>query len=413
MSDNSKDAVPRRAVLKAGAAAGLAALSAKAHADDLVPSAMREPGSPMSTYGAPSPHEADVKRILTPAYPDISPGTGSSRTPLHLLDGIVTPSGLHYERHHDGVPDIDPAAHRLLIHGLVRRPIEFSVAALARYPRVSRLVFLECAGNSGGNTQPEPPQTSAGAIHGLLSCSEWTGVPLRYVLDEAGVDSDARWLLAEGGDASNLGRSIPLDAAYRHAILALFQNGERLRPEQGYPLRLLMPGFEGNLNVKWLHRIKLAKSPLFTREETSKYTELQRDGIAREFDLVMPAKSVVLSPSVGMIVPGKGFYEISGIAWSGYGRIAKVEVTTDGGRTWAAAELADPILPQCLTRFRLDWNWDGKPALLESRAIDEFGNGQPTRAAWMAPFAPGQAYHYNAVQSWQVASDGTVKNVYV
>lgn len=366
----------------------------------------------MRPYGTPSPREADVKRILTPAYPDLMPGIGSSRTPLHLLDGIITPSGLHYERHHDGVPEIDPATHRLLVHGLVRRPLEFSIAALMRYPRVSRFAFLECAGNSGGNAAPEPPQTSAGAIHGLLSCSEWTGVPLKYVLDEAGISTDAGWLLAEGGDASNMSRSIPLEAAYRHGVLALFQNGEKLRPEQGYPLRLLMPGWEGNLNVKWLHRLKLMRSPAYTREETSKYTELQRDGVARAFDLIMPAKSVILSPSVGMTLPEKGLYEISGIAWSGYGRIAKVEVTTDSGQNWRPVELSSPALPQCLTRFRLDWDWDGEPALLQSRAVDEYGNGQPTRAAWMAQFAPGQGYHYNAIQSWQIMSNGTVKNVY-
>jgi sulfane dehydrogenase subunit SoxC len=413
-SGNPKDrsAVPRRAVLKA-AAAGLAALPVAARADELIPSAMLVPGKPVSAYGEPSSYEAGVKRLLTPLYPNVSPGTASSRTPLHLLDGIITPSGLHYERHHNGIPDIDPATHRLLIHGLVKRPLEFSMEALLRYPRVTRIAFLECGGNSGANSAPEPPQTSVDLIHGLVSCSEWTGVPLKFLLDEAGIDPAAQWLLAEGGDASGLARSIPLAEAREYGILALFQNGEKLRPEQGYPLRLLMPGWEGNLNIKWLHRIKLLREPVFTKDETSKYTQLQPDGIALQFDFIMPVKSVILLPSVGMKMPGPGFYEISGIAWSGRGHIKQVDVTTDGGKNWTAAEMPAPVLPQCLTRFRLGWDWDGKPALLQSRAVDETGSTQPSHAAWIAQFAPGQAYHNNAIQSWQVMADGTVKNVYV
>ena len=407
--DKRPPQLPRRAVLKAASAFG--ALPAAAQAKSLIPKAVTTPGAPMRGYGQPSPYEAKVKRILTPAYPDISPATGSSRTPLHFLDGIITPSGLHYERHHNGVPDIDPAQHRLLVHGLVQKPLDFSIDALLRYPRVSRIAFLECAGNSGPNVAPTPPQTSAGAIHGLLSCSEWTGVPLKYVLDEAGVDPGAKWFVAEGGDASSLERSLPLEAAYEHAILALFQNGERLRPEQGYPLRLLMPGWEGNLNIKWLQRIKLVNAPVQAREETSKYTQLQKDGIARQFDFVMSVKSVILRPSVGMKLPEPGFYEISGIAWSGHGRIEKVEMTTDG-QTWTTAELRPPVLPQCLVQFRLAWEWDGKPALLQSRATDEAGNTQPTRVDWMKQFSPGQGYHQNSIQSWQVEAGGAVRNIY-
>jgi sulfane dehydrogenase subunit SoxC len=394
------------------AAAALPALTGAAKGEPIVPAAATIPGTPMRPYGAPSRYEDAVKRILTPGYPDISPGTGSSRTPIHLLDGIVTPSGLHYERHHNGVPDIDPAKHRLLVHGLVARPLEFTIDALLRYPRVSRLMFLECAGNSSPNVAPVPPQTSAGAIHGLLSCSEWTCVPLRHILDEAGRSAGAKWIIAEGGDASGLERSIPLEAAYRNGLLTLFQNGERLRPEQGYPVRLLMPGWEGNLNVKWLQRLKLADGPVYSKEETSKYTELQKDGMAREFDFIMPVKSVILRPSVSLHVPQLGYYEISGVAWSGHGRIRKVEITTDGGNHWVKARLPDPALPQCLTRFRLDWNWDGAPALLQSRATDELGHTQPTRTAWLAQFAPGQGYHQNMIQSWQVEKGGTVRNVY-
>lgn len=400
----------RRTVLKI--AAGLSTLSQLARAQDLIPEPVTKPGSAMRVYGTPSPYESKVERILTPAYPQIAPGTGSSRTPLHLLDGIITPSGLHYERHHNGVPDIDPAKHRLLLHGLVQRPLEFTLDALMRYPRVSRPIFLECAGNSGPNVAPSPPQTSAGAIHGLLSCSDWTGVPLRHLLDEAGVAHGANWLVAEGGDASGLERSIPLAPAYRDGILALYQNGERLRPEQGYPLRLLMPGWEGNLNVKWLQRLKLTARPVYSKEETSKYTQLQTDGIAREFDFIMGVKSVILRPSVGMHLPEPDYYQISGVAWSGHGRVRKVEITTDG-KHWVEAHLPEPPRPQCLTRFELDWNWNGTQAVLASRATDEMGNTQPSHAAWIAQFSPGQAYHQNAIQTWQVQDDGAVKNIYV
>lgn len=403
----------RRQLLQAGLASAGAMASGEVIAAETITAAVQTPGKPMSSYGIPSPHEAGVQRIVASAYPAVSPGTGSSRTPLHLLDGTITPAGLHFERHHNGVPDIDANSHRLLIHGLVGRVLEFGIDDLMRYPRTSRISFIECAGNSGVNGAPEPPQTSAGAIHGLLSCSEWTGVKLGLLLDEAGIDPRATWMIAEGGDASSLSRSIPLAQARDVGILALFQNGERLRPEQGYPLRLLMPGWEGNLNIKWLHRIKLTDGPVYAKDETSKYTELQPNGVARQFDLIMGAKSVILRPSVGMTVPGAGFYEISGLAWSGHGRIAKVEVTTDGGQSWKNAELTGPVMPQATCRFRLAWEWNGKDTVLQSRAIDEKGNTQPTHAALMAQRAPGQVYHYNAIQSWQVAANGAVRNVRV
>ncbi|MEO8386574.1 MAG: sulfite dehydrogenase [Betaproteobacteria bacterium] len=411
MARKKKPSLQRRQVLKAGLSLAGAAASTSAFAADFVTDAMRTPGKPMSAYGTPSGHEAGVQRIIAPTL-SVSPGTGVSRTPLHLLDGTITPSGLHFERHHNGVPDIDATNHRLLIHGLVARPLEFSMADLLRYPRTSKIAFIECAGNSGANGAEQPPQTSAGAIHGLLSCSEWTGVKLGTLLDEAGINDNATWLIAEGGDAASLSRSIPLAQAREEGILALYQNGERLRPEQGYPLRLLMPGWEGNLNIKWLHRIKLTNGPVQAKDETSKYTELQPSGIARQFDLIMGCKSTIVNPSVGLNMSGKGFHEISGIAWSGHGRISMVEVTVDGGAAWTDAELVGPVLPQALCRFRLPWAWDGKPAILQSRATDEKGNIQPTRTALMSQRAPGQIYHYNAIQSWQIASDGKVSNVY-
>jgi sulfane dehydrogenase subunit SoxC len=295
----------------------------------------------------------------------------------------------------------------------VKTPLEFSMDALLRYPRVSRMHFMECGGNSGGNSGPNPPQTTAGGIHGLLSCSEWTGVLLGPLLDEAGVMPGGDWLLAESGDAASLSRSIPLAQARAQGILALFQNGERLRPEQGYPVRLLMPGWEGNLNIKWLHRLKVAPGPMMTKDETSKYTQLQADGRARQFNFIMPVKSVITRPSGGMTLQGPGYYEISGVAWSGHGAIAKVEVSAGSGANWTAAEMPGPVLPKCLSRFRLPWEWDGKPAVLMSRATDDAGNVQPVRAVWIAQFKPGQGYQNNAIQSWQVGADNSVKNTYV
>ncbi|HWY61334.1 MAG TPA: sulfite dehydrogenase [Rhizomicrobium sp.] len=417
MKKNMSLQTSRRTLLQAGLAGLGVAAAAPAQtangqpADDYITPAMRTPGRPFTAYGMPASYEAGVKRIVTP--PGISPGTGVSRTPLEMLEGIITPSGLHYERHHNGVPDIDPAAHRLAIHGLVKTPLEFSMDALMRYPRISRMHFMECGGNSGANSGPTPSQQTAGGIHGLLSCSEWTGVALGPLLDEAGVMPTGTWLLAESGDAAGLSRSVPLAEAHAQGILALFQNGERLRPEQGYPVRLLMPGWEGNLNIKWLHRLKVTTGPMMTKDETSKYTQLQADGRARQFNFLMPVKSVITRPSGGMTMQGAGYYEISGVAWSGHGAIAKVEVSRDSGATWVAAEMPGPVLPKCLTRFRLPWDWDGKTTVLMSRATDDAGNVQPVRSVWIAQFKPGQGYQNNSIQSWQVGADNSVKNTYV
>ncbi|MGH6827961.1 MAG: sulfite dehydrogenase [Rhizomicrobium sp.] len=401
----------RRKFLKTAlVGAGAAGAALPARADQYITAAMTTPGRPFTGYGMPSRYEADVKRLLRP--PGISPGTGASDSPLAHLEGIITPNGLHYERHHNGVPDIDPKAHRLLIHGLVNTPLEFSIAALMRYPRISAIHFLECGGNSGALGAPEPVEASVGQLHGLVSCAEWTGVKLGALLDEAGLKPEGKWILAESGDAAELSRSIPLAEAHEQGILALFQNGERLRPEQGYPVRLLMPGWEGNLNIKWLHRIKVTQGPTMAKDETSKYTQLLKDGRARQFNFIQPVKSLILRPSGGMTMNGPGYYEISGIAWSGHGRIVKVEVTTDGGATWTEAEMPGPVLAKCLTRFRLPWEWNGRPVVLQSRSTDEAGNLQPTRAEWKAPFSPAQFYQCNIIQCWQVGADNSVKNTY-
>ena len=399
----------RRFLLGAGAASvGGAAQAAVVGAGS--PPTMRAPGKPFSAYGQPSPQREAVARIIAPAA--VRSGTGVSRTLLHLLEGAITPNGLHFERHHNGVPDIDAARHELLIHGLVRRPLTFTLDALLQYPMQTHLRFIECAGNSGGMTAAQPNQANVGTLHGLISGSEWTGVPLRLLLDEAGVDRSARWVLAEGADASGMSRSVPLAKCLDDAVIALFQNGEPIRPEQGFPMRLLLPGYEGSIQVKWLRRIKLTAEPTFTKDETSKYSELLKDGRAEMFTLPMGVKSVITRPSFGLAMRGPGLYEISGLAWSGHGRVARVDVSADGGRSWTAAVLNGPVQPMALTRFRAAWRWDGGPCVLMSRAIDERRNVQPTRAEWAARYAPGQSYHFNAVHSWGVAADGQVSHVY-
>jgi sulfane dehydrogenase subunit SoxC len=288
----------------------------------------------------------------------------------------------------------------------------FNLAALSRYPMISRVHFIECAGNSGANSRPKPAQINAGAIHGLASTSEWTGVPLSLLLNEAGIEPGASWVLAEGADAAAMSRSVPLAKCLDDAMVALYQNGERVRPEQGYPMRLLLPGWEGNMNVKWLRRLKVVDAPMHTKDETSKYTDLQPDGKARQFTFELGVKSIITFPSLGHKLERQGLYEISGIAWSGAGRIARVEVSADGGASWRDAALQGPILSKSFTRFRLPWEWSGGTQVLQSRATDDKGNVQPTRTAFLAHYAPGMIYHNHYIQSWGIATDGSISNVY-
>lgn len=371
---------------------------------------LHAPGAALSNYGQPSPQERQVIRWITANR--VLPGNGVSWTPLHDLEGIITPSGLHFERHHNGVPQIPADRHRLIVHGKVRRALSFSIADLLRYPQRSRLCFIECGGNSNAGWHGEPLQARAGDLHGLASCSEWTGVPLRLVLEEAGVDADASWLVLEAADAIRMNVSLPLHKALDDCLLALYQNGERLRPEQGYPLRLVVPGWEGVLNVKWLSRIELSDQPVMARNETAKYTELQPDGSARQFTFVMDAKSLITSPSPGQRLSGPGLYELRGLAWSGHGRIRRVEVSADGGKSWAPAALQKPVLPQCFTRFRIPWRWDGAPAVLKSRATDEAGRVQPERDLLIAQRGRAGYFHYNAIVAWQVDAEGGLRHVY-
>jgi sulfane dehydrogenase subunit SoxC len=367
------------------------------------------PGAPLvaKPYGLPAPTEHDVIRRV--ARPPAMPGSGSSNTPLADLVGSITPNGLVYERHHAGVPAIDPDQHRLAVHGLVRQPMLFTVDDLLRLPSESHVHFLECSGNTASEWRG-PSGLPVQFTHGLLSCCEWTGVRLSTLLDETGIDPSAHWVLAEGADAAAMTRSLPLKRILDRALVVYAQNGERLRPENGYPMRLFIPGFEGNTNVKWLRRLKLIPAPAMTREETSKYTDLLADGRARQFVFEMDAKSVITRPSPGHRLTTHGYYPVSGIAWSGRGRITRVDVSTDGGRTWRAARITGPVHDRALTRFEADWHWSGGPAVLQSRAVDSTGYVQPTRAALVAVRGVNSYYHYNGIQSWRVGADGEVRN---
>jgi sulfane dehydrogenase subunit SoxC len=408
--------LPRRAVLRRGLALASSLAAAESVAQDAGeppgerPPWMRMPGAPFSGYGRPSPHEVALQRRI--GANRAVPGNGVSWTPLEDLEGVITPSGLHFERHHHGVPDVDPARHRLLIHGAVAQPLEFSVEDLKRYPQRSHTLFIECGGNSNAGWHREPIQRPAGSFHGMVSCSEWTGVPLALLLREAGPGPGARWAVAEGADAFAMEVSLPVEKLMDDAIVALWQNGEPIRPEHGYPLRLVVPGWEGVLNVKWLRRLHLVERPVMARNETARYTELQPDGRARQFSFVMEVKSLITSPSHGQRLAGPGVVQLSGLAWSGRGRIRRVEVSADGGRRWADAALQEPVLPRCLTRFRAAWDWDGRPAVLQSRAIDETGAVQPTREALVRARGSNGYYHYHAIVSWAVDEGGAVTHAY-
>ena len=403
----------RRLFMKQGAAFGLSAVVAPSislSGEIERPAWMLAPGAPFSNYGQPSNYEKGVIRWI--ASNPGAPGNGISWTPLQKLAGTMTPSGLHFERHHNGVPQIDPAQHRLLIHGLVKTPLFFSLDKLYRYPMVSRTCFIECGGNSNAGWHEEPMQAPLGNMHGLVSCSEWTGVPLGPLLEEAGVDDKALWLVAEGADAAAMNVSIPLAKAMDDALIAIYQNGEHLRPENGYPMRLLLPGWEGVTNVKWLRNLEVTDRPVMARNETAKYTELQPDGKARQFTYIMEAKSLITHPSPGLKLQEPGLYPISGLAWSGRGKIARVEVSADGGKTWADATLQEPVLSCSFTRFRAPWQWNGSPALLKSRATDVTGYVQPERSQLVAERGRNGYFHFNGIVCWAVSTTGDISHVY-
>ncbi|MBM3110003.1 sulfite dehydrogenase [Pseudomonas arcuscaelestis] len=412
-----------RSSLLAATAALSAPLAARAGAGDPaileLPNWSKSAGQPVAArpYGLPSEHEGNLQRREMRGLSKVS-GNSASFTPLQGLFGIITPSGLHYERHHQGWHDVDPARHRLMITAsdpsLIRTPMVFSMDELMRLPSVSRLLFLECGGNTGTEWS-NPLVPTVQYTHGLLSGSEFTGVPLRLLLEHCGVDfKKARYLLAEGADGASLTRTIPMELVESGEVLVAYgQNGEMLRPENGYPLRLVVPGVQGVSWVKWLRRIEVGDQPYASREEAIHYVDLMPDGMHRQYTSIQECKSIITSPSGGQTLLTQGFYNVTGLAWSGRGTIKRVDVSFDGGRNWKPARLDGAVLAKALTRFNIDWVWDGRPAILQSRAIDETGYVQPNYRQLRAVRGSQSIYHNNAIQSWEVLTSGEVNNVQV
>jgi sulfane dehydrogenase subunit SoxC len=411
---SGEDAFSRRKFLTV-ASAGVAGtvVTGRAVADTLADVPPREVGADLSGHGERS------KFVHLAMLPEAGPGKRNvdpsdainSKAPLGKLVGTITPTDLHYERSHSGNPDLDPAKHRLLVHGMTRKQLVFTVDDLMRMPSTTRTVFIECTGNGWENWKKADPNVTVQNTHGLVSTNEWTGVPLRFLIDLVGKDRRSTWMLAEGADAAGVDRSIPLtEEITDEAFIAYGQNGEPLRPAHGFPIRLIMPGFEGNLNIKWLRRLKFGDQPWMTRWETDRYTQLLANGKAMQFQLRMETNSVITSPS-GMMEIRPGYHRITGLAWSGHGKIAKVEISTDEGRTWKQAELNYPVLPKAQTRFQLDWTWDGKPTKIVSRSTDDKGNVQPDRKSFIAQMGTNALFHYNAQQTWAIDASGRVSNV--
>ena len=370
-------------------------------------------GQPVANegYGKPSKFEANVQRRPSPGLTQTRQASVSF-APLQSLFGIITPSGLHFERHHQGWWDIDPSKHRLMINGMVKNSKVFTMDEIMRLPSVSRFHFIECGANTGmewGNVAVPTVQYT----HGMISCSEFTGVPLITLLEMAGADlKNGKFVLAEGADGSSMTRTIPMELITSgEVIVAYGQNGEMLRPEQGYPLRLVVPGVQGVSWVKYLRRIEVGDQPYATKDEAVHYIDLMPDGQHRQYTSIQECKSVVTTPSGGQMLLDKGFYNITGLAWSGRGKVKRVDVSVDGGRNWRTARLEGPVLSKCLTRFNIDWVWDGKPAIIQSRATDETGYVQPTFQQMRAVRGMRSIYHNNSIQSWALREDGEVVNV--
>ncbi len=423
MSDdagNPETVTSRRRFLGVGLALGGAAIVRPARAGDGEAAILEKqdwnqyPGDGVDArpYGHPSEFEKSVVRRNV-AWLTADPISSVNFTPLHDLDGIITPNGLCFERHHAGIAEIDPAAHRLMINGLVDKPLVFTMADIMRFPRENRIYFLECAANSGmewRGAQLNGCQFTHGMIHNVM----YTGVPLKLLLEEAGVKTNGKWVMPEGADASAMTRSIPLAKALQDCLVAFKMNGEALRPEQGYPLRLVVPGWEGNMWVKWLRRLEIGDEPWQHREETSKYTDLLENGKARRFTWEMDAKSVITNPSPqAPLLHRKGQTVITGVAWSGRGTVDRVDVSVDGGRNWTTARIDGPSFEKSMHRFYYDFDWDGSPLLLQSRAMDSTGYVQPTKDRLRAERGTNSIYHNNGIQTWHVKSSGEVENVEV
>ncbi len=412
-NDASRRNFLRRSSTLAGSAlaAGAAGVSLSHAAPLAIPDSNKGYGKPIPAddYGMPSKFESKVRRRRTDVFVNRQNFSDWSMTPLQHQHGIVTPNGLIFERHHNGTPDIDPSTHKLVIHGMVRQPLEFSMDDLMRYPAVSRFHFMECSGN-GLADWLKNASTTVQQTHGLLSGGQWTGIPVSWLLDEAGLQAGATWALFEGADGSGHVRSMPMKKLLDDCLLVYALNGEMLRPENGYPLRLFVPGWEGNVSVKWLRRIKVGDQPWHARSETARYTDPMPDGKWRQFSFEMECKSVITRPSGGMHI-ARGMHEIQGFAWSGNGKIKAVDVTTDGGKNWQEAVLEEPVMDKCLTRFRYRWEWQGGPATIASRAVDSTGYVQPSVQELQKPRAiVGFVQHHNGIFPWSVSASGEVKN---
>ena len=405
----------RRRFLSAAGAGAAAALVAPALAESLAEVPSRAVGDPVGPISQRSKH-VHLARVTeaSPGKLNVDPSLAiNSKTPLDKLVGTITPSDMHYERSHSGSPDLDPAKHRLLIHGMTRKELVLSVDDLRAMPAVSRIHFMECSGNGWENWKKADPDLTVQETHGLVSMHEWTGVTLASLMDLVGADPRSTWMLAEGGDAAGVARSIPLtDEILAEVLVAYGQNGEPLRPAHGFPMRLLVPGMEGNLSIKWLRRLKFGDQPFMTRWETARYTQLLPDGTARQFQLYQEVNSVITSPSGTMRIR-RGHNRITGLAWSGRGKIAKVEISADGGTTWQEARINPPVLHKAQVRFDADWNWSGRPARLVSRATDDKGYVQPDRKTLIARMGENALFHYNAQQTWAIDAQGRVTNVLV
>lgn len=368
-------------------------------------------------YGQPSKYEANLQRRQSPGLTQTDQASVSF-APLQGLFGVITPSGLHFERHHQGWVDIDPRRHRFMINGakpgFVKTPKVYTMDDLLRLPAVSRTLFIECGANSGmewGNVAVPTVQYT----HGMLSASEFTGVPLVSLLEDCGADfGKALFVLAEGNDGSSMTRTIPIDLVLSGEVLVAYgQNGEMMRPENGYPLRLVVPGVQGVSWVKWLRRVELGDQPYGAKDEVIHYVDLLPDGLHRQYTSIQECKSVITSPSGGQRLMDRGMHQITGLAWSGRGRITHVDVSVDGGRNWTEAHLQEPVQSKCLTRFTLPWSWDGSETVLQSRAVDETGYVQPQLRQLREARGTRSIYHNNAVQSWRVDAAGEVHNVQV
>ena len=370
-------------------------------------------------YGMPSPYEHNNLRRNTKLLASGNFQASIAVCPIHESEGIITPNGLFFSRSHGGTAIVNPNEYRLMIHGengLLKKPIVLTLEQLKRYPSVTRTHFIECPAN-GGQEWRGTQFNSVQFAKGFMSCAEWTGVYIKTILEDLGISPKALWMLAEGSDNSEMGRTVPMDKVLDDAMLVWGQNGEALRPEQGYPVRLLLPGWEGNLCVKWVKRLEFSEEPFYCKEETAKYTALRPDGKAIQHFYANEVNSTVTHPSPekpwtdledGQLV------EIQGLAWSGMGTITAVDISLDGGRTYTEASLKGLVLPKCWTRFSYMHRFKkGEVLQLTTRAIDDAGYIQPTVDEETGMVGVEGVYHRNAVETWEVTADAKVNHIQI